>query len=163
MPSTKWTKEQVKEVLEDRRFQNASWTVKDEKSLQDGVQFVLRSGTRVNWYLTGTVNVQGTPGNITDEAKSIFAASYTSYQTVPRPKIFVVYGHNRESRDSIEKMIKGFGLIPIILDQIPGMSNTILEQLEEQIEDAAFACVLLTPDDEGYRKCKPAGKEISSA
>ena len=160
MSSAKWTKEQVKEVLEDRRFENDDWTITEEKPIQNATQFVLRSGTLVNLFTTGMVHAQGTPGHITDEANKIFKASYTSYEPVSRPKIFVVYGHDTSSRDLVEGFIKEIGLVPIILDQLPGAGNTIIEQLEDQIKGAAFACVLLTPDDEGYPKCKPKEKKF---
>jgi predicted nucleotide-binding protein len=41
-------------------------------------------------------------------------------------------------------------LEPVILQNLPIAGDTIIEKLESNI-DVKYACVLLTPDDEGYR------------
>ena len=148
MASAKWTREQVEFVLGDKQ-----WAVENVKPLPYGCQFVLTDGARVNWFTSGKVDVQGTLGNTRDTAKQIFDDSFSSYVPVPKPRVFIAYGHDVQSRDLLEGIIRDFGLAPIILDQLPGGGNTIIEQLEQQT-DADFACILLTPDDEGH----PAGE-----
>ncbi len=148
-----WTKEQVEQVFVDKGWYHS------EREIQDAVQFILADRTRINLYTSGKVNVQGKSSDIKTEAEIIFSKSFSTYIPVPKPKVFVVYGHDKEVRDQIESIIKGLGLDPIILDQIPGAGNTIIEQLEVQIEGAVFACVLLTPDDEGHPKDKPDEKK----
>lgn len=44
---------------------------------------------------------------------------------------------------------------PIILAQLPSDGDTIIEKLEKYLRTSAgvgYACVLLTPDDEGHRR-----------
>ena len=156
MAQVKWTREEVEFVLQDKQW--LSYPREDVLNA-NGVQFVLTDGTRVNWWPTGTAKSQGKASVILDEAEAIFSKPFSAYVPVPKPKVFVVYGHDEEVRDQVESIIKGFGLEPIILDQLPGGGNTIIEQLEKQIEGAEFACVLLTPDDEGYPKDKPDKKK----
>lgn len=156
MTQIKWTREDVEFVLHDKQWLS---NTREGVLNADGVQFVLIDGTPVNWWPTGTTRLQGKSSAIKTEAEAIFSKPFSEYIPVPKSKVFVVYGHDMEVRDRIESIIKGFGLEPIILDQIPGVGNTIIEQLEEQIKGAEFACVLLTPDDEGHPKDKPDEKK----
>jgi predicted nucleotide-binding protein len=45
-------------------------------------------------------------------------------------------------------------LEPVILQNLVGGGQTIIEKLESSL-DVRYACVLLTPDDEGYPARKP--------
>jgi len=45
------------------------------------------------------------------------------------------------------------GMNPIILSQLPAAGDTLIEKLESYVGqngNVAYACVLVTPDDEGY-------------
>jgi predicted nucleotide-binding protein len=55
-------------------------------------------------------------------------------------------------------MLRRWGLEPLILDQLHSGGQTIIEKLENLREDAKFAVVLVTPDDEGHAKDKPEEK-----
>jgi predicted nucleotide-binding protein len=73
----------------------------------------------------------------------------------PDRRVFVVYGHDRQARDALELLLRRMGLDPIVLANLPAAGDTIIEKLEQYLGDRAnvgFACVLLTPDDEGFRK-----------
>ena len=60
-------------------------------------------------------------------------------------KIFVVHGHDRDTRDDLELVLRRLGLEPFILQNADGGSKTIIEALEQNIyRDAAFGVVLLT-------------------
>lgn len=51
---------------------------------------------------------------------------------------------------------------PIILSQLPAAGDTLIEKLESYIGHkgtVAFACVLVTPDDEGYLVGSPDQKK----
>jgi len=76
--------------------------------------------------------------------------------------VFVVYGHDLQARDSLELLLRRFGLEPVILSQLPAGGDTIIEKLERYVGEhggAYFACVLLTPDDEGHAVGKPEQKK----
>ncbi len=154
MSQSKWTREEVESVLDGKQ-----WHAETKEGVlnANGVRFVLTDRTPVDWWPTGTVRVQGKPSDIQVEAKAIFSKPFSSY--VPRRKVFIAYGHDERVKALLSNTIEDFGLEPVVLDQIAGGGNTIIEQLEQQIEGAAFACVLLTPDDEGYPKCKPNEKK----
>jgi predicted nucleotide-binding protein len=55
-------------------------------------------------------------------------------------------------------MLRRWGLIPLILDQLTSGGQTIIEKLERVRADAGFAVVLATPDDEGHRADHPEEK-----
>lgn len=57
-------------------------------------------------------------------------------------------------RDNLELLLHRMGLEPIVLGNLPAAGDTIIEKLEHYIGEhghAGFACVLLTPDDEGNK------------
>lgn len=67
--------------------------------------------------------------------------------------IFIVYGHDIAARDTLELLIRRMGLEPIVLANLPASGDTIIEKLEHYLGEhgnVGYACVLLTPDDEGY-------------
>ena len=155
MAQVQWTREDIEFVLSDKQWLSE---VKDDVVNDNGVRFILKDGTPVDWWpSTGRVRVQGKTTDIKAEAHEIFSDPFSSY--VPKRKVFIAYGHDEDVKTLLSNTIVGFGLEPVLLDQIASGGNTIIEQLEEQMEDAAFACVLLTPDDKGYPKCKPAEKK----
>ena len=54
------------------------------------------------------------------------------------------------------------GLEPIILQNLPAAGDTIIEKLEHYLGEhgnVGFACVLLTPDDEGHKAGFPEEKK----
>src|SRR5258708_12313729 len=51
-------------------------------------------------------------------------------------------------------MLRRMGMTPIILANLAAAGDTIIEKLESYIGQhgkAAYGCVLVTPDDEGYK------------
>jgi predicted nucleotide-binding protein len=71
-------------------------------------------------------------------------------KVVPESKsVFIVYGHDKASRDSLELMLLRIGLQPVILANMVPNGNTVIEALIEHSE-VRCAIVLLTPDDEGH-------------
>jgi predicted nucleotide-binding protein len=131
-----------------------------------GWQIRLTSGAIVNCYDSGNVNFQG---RNQDAARAVLGAdprtSPSSSSAAPpppaaisRPKIFVVYGHDPGARAQLDAMLRRWQLEPLILDQLPSGGQTIIEKLDNLRKEAHFAVVLVTPDDEGHTKNKPAEK-----
>jgi predicted nucleotide-binding protein len=52
-------------------------------------------------------------------------------------------------------LLESLGLKVTILHEQANGGRTVIEKFEAHAEDAAFAVVLLTPDDEGYLASKP--------
>jgi predicted nucleotide-binding protein len=168
-----WTKDLVKTRLEEGGLQ-----VLFEKAIDHGVQLTLVEGTIVCIYNTGKAVVQGKandekvvaqgllavpapknsamkvatpiPGAATLAAEA-GAPAYTG-KGASEPKVFIVYGHDKESRKALELLLLRLDIKPVILSQMIPNGNTIIEALIEHSE-VTCAIVLLTPDDEGH----PAG------
>jgi predicted nucleotide-binding protein len=64
-------------------------------------------------------------------------------------KVFIVHGHDDESKESVARFIERLRLEPIILHEKPNSGRTIIEKFEAYSADIAYAVVLLTPDDVG--------------
>jgi predicted nucleotide-binding protein len=64
-------------------------------------------------------------------------------------KVFVVHGHDNETKEATARFIERIGLEPIILHEQASSGRTIIEKFEIYSGDIAFAVVLLTPDDVG--------------
>jgi predicted nucleotide-binding protein len=65
-------------------------------------------------------------------------------------KVFIVYGHDADAREQLELILRRLKLEPVVLQNLPSGGDTIIEKLE-RASDVPYACVLLTPDDEGHR------------
>lgn len=54
----------------------------------------------------------------------------------------------------MELVLRRMGLEPIVLANLPSAGDTIIEKLEHYLREhgnVGFACVLLTPDDQGHK------------
>jgi predicted nucleotide-binding protein len=141
------------------------YEVKDQEHC---VQVRATSGEVVNFFHTGTVQVQGKKTALQAELKAWQApidpvvddAAPIGIQPTPGPNknVFVVYGRDDAARDGLELLLRKMGLKPIILANLPAAGDTIIEKLERylrQAGDVGYACVLLTPDDMGHIKTDP--------
>jgi hypothetical protein len=72
-------------------------------------------------------------------------------------RVFIVHGHDGESREMVARFLTKLGLEPVILHEQPNMGRTIIEKVEAN-KDVGFAVILLTPDDLG-RSLKQADLE----
>jgi predicted nucleotide-binding protein len=72
--------------------------------------------------------------------------------------VFIVYGHEIAARDNLELLLRRMGLNPIVLANLPAAGDTIIEKLERYLGEhgnVGYACVLLTPDDQGHKAGQP--------
>lgn len=67
-------------------------------------------------------------------------------------RIFIVHGHDKAIRTETEMMVKDLGYDPIVLFKQPDGGATIIEKLEKETKDVAFAIVLYTNCDKGCAK-----------
>lgn len=73
----------------------------------------------------------------------------------PSKQVFIVHGHDPDARRDLQLLLHQMGLEPIVLGDLPAEGDTIIEKLEKYLgpnSPIGFACVLFTPDDEGYPK-----------
>jgi predicted nucleotide-binding protein len=64
-------------------------------------------------------------------------------------KVFIVHGHDNNTRNEVELLVSQLGFDPVILFKKPNMGDTIIEKLFRESSDVAFAIVLYTRCDEG--------------
>lgn len=140
------------------------------REIQHGIQFDLLHGVKVNLYRTGRFSFGGPSSGFKTEVenfvRSISGTTSPPSRTGPsnaqsahtpseaERRVFVVYGHDTSARDELELILRRIRVNPIILQNIQGAGDTIIEKLES-LTNADFACVLLTPDDVGATKTAP--------
>ncbi len=146
------TLEELRSLLKE---QGASF---EEKPIQNGTQVRCTGGEVFSVYETGSVVCGGKITDLTSRVKSRLppggAAGPVAAQPAAKDAIFIVYGHDTQARDELELLLHKLGLHPVIFADLPGKGETIIEKLESYFGrggKAAYACVLLTPDDEGRK------------
>lgn len=140
-------------------------TTFEEKPVQYGTQVRCKDGEIFTVYKSGKL-VCG--GAVTDLTKVVEAhqqggtAAARPAHPVAQDTIFIVYGHDTQTRDELELLLRRMGLNPVILANLPAEGDTIIEKLESYIGQkgkAVYACVLVTPDDEGHKAGEPGLKK----
>lgn len=63
-------------------------------------------------------------------------------------KVFIIHGRDNEARETVARFLEKLNLDPVILHEQANEGRAIIEKFEEHAQ-AAFAVVLLTPDDAG--------------
>jgi len=81
---------------------------------------------------------------------------------LPPEKVFIVYGHDTDAREQLELLLRRLKMEPVILANLVAEGQTIIEMLEKHRGTVKYACVLLTPDDEGHRRDYPQEKKYRS-
>lgn len=160
-----WNKESVERTIKEKNWYES------EREIQHAHQFTLTDGTKVCCYNTGSVVVQGKDTDIKREAESIFGGKSAGSGRRSRSKdvidaasaspkrVFIVHGHDHDALEQLSHRLRKLRLDPIVLQSIPGGGETIIEKLE-QLTGADFACVLLTPDDEGRKWTQDEGEQL---
>ncbi len=151
--------EQIKELMATAGFQ-----LVEEKEIAHGIQLRFSNGSTVSLYSSGKINIQGKDQDLVKGVlgqpapampQGVQLIPVANGQAQKNRNVFVVYGHDTQSRTQLEAMLRRWGLEPLILDQLPSEGQTIIEKLESYTADVNFAVVLATPDDEGYRAGHP--------
>lgn len=70
-----------------------------------------------------------------------------------KSKVFVVHGHDNETKQEIARFLEKNGLTAIILHEQASSGMTIIEKIEHYSSEADFAVVLYTPCDLGRGVC----------
>jgi predicted nucleotide-binding protein len=130
--------------------------IQSEKALNNdtGYQFRLLGGQIACLFETGVRQKQGKRWESLPQEIQDFMGGVSSGDPISR-KVFVVYGHDEQARDELERLLRKWQLDPLILDQLPSTGKTLIEKLEAFRDSGSYAVVLATPDDEGF----PSGQE----
>ena len=137
------------------------------KEIPHGRQFRLKDGAIANVYPSGKVVWQGKETDTVLKIKGLCGATEPvsaptgskDVVSLSNNKVFIVYGHDIECREQLELLLRRMKLEPVILQNLPIAGDTIIEKLEANI-DVRYACVLLTPDDEGHPVGEPKEKKL---
>ena len=70
-------------------------------------------------------------------------------------RIFIVHGHDHFFRDSLVSILRKLNFFPVVLQDEPSRSLTIIEKLERDAEKVGFAFIIYTPDDLGHLPHEP--------
>ncbi len=131
----------------------------------DKKQYIAKNGAKISWWeRKKTISFQGKAAGVT-EFKAIFnsdnvakvstpVATKVAPQSDKKPQIFIVHGHDDQALEQLEFILTKLELDPYILKDNDGRSRTLIEALEQQIQNknTAFGIILMTPDDYGYSK-----------
>lgn len=159
-----------------RAFLKQRQVLFEEKPLEYGTQFRCKLGEIFSVFETGKLSVQGkktelsqevygwgeSGETLSDQPQKAEASTPTAKALGPDRRIFIVYGHDVPAREQLELLLHRMDLEPIVLQNLPAGGDTIIEKLEHYLgshENVGFACVLLTPDDEGHRAGVSAEKQ----
>jgi predicted nucleotide-binding protein len=153
--------EAVRSILKDNNIPF------EEKPIQHGLQFRFKDGAILSAFETGTTSWQGKASKtkarvsalIEPQAGTVEAAA-PSAPVREHPysnRVFIVYGHDTQAREQLELLLRRLKLEPLVLQNVPSAGQTIIEKLET-CSNVTFACVLLTPDDEGHIAGQPDKK-----
>lgn len=156
------TPDEIRQILESN---NIGFAAKD---MPHGRQFRLSDGAIVNSCNSGKCVWQGKETETSLKIKGLCGDFSEPSVGQPAPKevvslsnnkVFIVYGHDIEAREQLELLLRRMKLEPVILQNLPIAGDTIIEKLEANI-DVRYACVLLTPDDEGFSVGKSREKKF---
>ena len=164
----KWNETSVRELLLEKGWYES------ERKIQEAIQFSLTDKTtKINCFHTGKVVVQGKNTLLQRGARVVFGgppashaaarsgATSASPQHLENPnRVFIVYGHDTKAREQLELLLRRLNTTPVVLANIPSGGDTIIEKLEA-LTAADYACVLVTPDDEGRERAKTEKEEVS--
>jgi len=138
-----------------------------DKAIQYGLQFQFKDGAILNAFDTGKINWQGRASKTKERVTSIIASKGDMAAPSPEAepadrheysnRVFIVYGHDTQAREQLELLLRRLKLEPVVLQNVPSAGQTIIEKLEA-CSNVTFACVLLTPDDEGHMAGQPEKK-----
>jgi len=138
----------------------------DEKDIQHGTQLRCHTGEVFTVYNTGKVVPGGTQTQLTANVVEL-QKTKSAIPAKPKPvvlksdvsdtakgrDVFIVYGRDTDARDQLELILRRMGMNPVILSQLPAAGDKLIEKLESYVGqkgNVAYACVLVTPDDEGH-------------
>lgn len=89
------------------------------------------------------------------ELKKIEARNRSRASVKASDKVFVVHGHDHQTRNEVAGFLVSIGLNPIILGEEPAKGRTLIEKLEQE-GDVSYAVILLTGDDLGTEESRPS-------
>ena len=135
----------------DKDFNNIKYT--------PGAVFLSEEGISQyrNAYINGLKKAETILQSMIDEIEEYWHDDDQTQNPAPTPQIqkqtntsqvFIIHGRDIGTRDTIARFLESLDLEPVILQEQPDRSRTIIEKFEEYAQ-VDFAIALFTPDDFG--------------
>jgi predicted nucleotide-binding protein len=98
-----------------------------------------------------------------EAAESVRAAisRQTEDDQAPPESVFVVHGHDADTLRDVCDVLSGFGVRPVVLSQIEGPVQSLLQKFFSTSKEARFAIVILTSDDYGASRVQYEAKGVA--
>ncbi len=92
-------------------------------------------------------------GELATADEQTFEAAYSN-------RIFVVHGHDNETKEAVARLLSKLGFDPVILHEQANRGRTIIQKFQDESADVGFAVVLMSPDDELASGSKHARQNV---
>ena len=79
----------------------------------------------------------------------IIEKNQATNNSIIKTKVFIVHGHDNETKEKVARFVESIGLEAIILHEKASSGMTIIEKIEHYSSQSDFAIVLYTPCDKG--------------
>ena len=107
-------------------------------------------------YAKGLDNAAAILESMIDEIKEYWADDDQTHEKPPTKtgkrldtnEVFIVHGRDESTKQTVARFLEKLSLTPTILHEQPNSGRTLIEKFEQHAP-AAFAVILLTPDDVG--------------
>lgn len=124
-------------------------------------RFWREDGNNMVSYIDSLIlDVENDEYDIKDEPKEIIKIEPIAQDLKSKDKVFIVHGHNGESKERTARFIEKLGFEPIILHEQASRGMTIIEKIEEYANEVGFGIVLYTPDDMGNVKTEAESRDL---
>ena len=123
---------------------------------EDGLEEITRKINLLNNYTFSTEELLRFPlkfkqfiKDITSSMLSKIIIETKEIENTNSKKVFIVHGHDNELKNEVENFIKDLGLTPIVLHREASEGATIIEKIENYVNESGFGIVLYSPCDKG--------------
>lgn len=104
-----------------------------------------------NKNVTNKITVLKAKDNKVEELENKIQKLEEEYKKNSKPKIFVVYGHDKKLKKSIKEALIKWQFEPLFIEDDENGSEDIIKKLKRQINSAEAGIVIATADDIGYK------------
>ena len=156
----KWHRD-TRVAIENVFGQNSS-NAKDFNSINYIPMVVRKEADRIflykGAYIKGLERAEGTLRSMISEIEEYWLDDDQAQNPAPTPQnrkqtntsqVFIIHGRDTGTRDQISRLLESLDLEPVILQEQPDRSRTIIEKFEDYAQ-VGFAIALFTPDDFGW-------------
>ena len=152
------TKEDFLEILNEYFKKKNKLTSVNKNNI---IRYIIKYNnkkTNINLFTNGTVNIQPSNDELYSIINNLLSEENNNFEVTevsknPNKKVFIVHGHDKNSKTQLENILYKWKLEPYAIQDEDSKGKTIIEFLETEIKNnTSISIILLTPDDIGYSK-----------